>query len=107
MRIDHATTLNVRSDVDVHGRHAHHSTRDKGSTADARATWDHANSIRERELSWRVRILVEETKSITRGARLRRHIDHHTNPESQQDATLDPCDRVPISGRIAFFRPQR
>src|SRR5205823_11944682 len=43
MRVDHGTGTDVRTNIDVHRRHAHHSTREMSTTPDAGTTGDDAN----------------------------------------------------------------
>ena len=45
VRVDHRTRAHVRSDIYVHGRHAHDSARNVGAASDARPTRHDSNAV--------------------------------------------------------------
>src|SRR6185436_16092932 len=58
VRVDHGAAPDVRSDVDVHRRHAHHTTRDVRAAPNGGAARHHAHAIFEVELPGGKGVLV-------------------------------------------------
>ncbi len=95
MRVDERAFADPGADVDVHRRHANHTTRQVGAIANGRSSRHDADAGVHTRLLQRQRVLVVERHAAV----IHRRVHDVAELESEQDAAFDPGIHPPPDGR--------
>ncbi len=98
VRVDQCALVNIRADVDIHGRHADDSASDIGPGTNRRAAGNYAHAIAGRETASGEGVLVDKRKASKRAAS-KRHLFERAKAKAEQDSLLDPGIHPPAGGR--------
>src|SRR5689334_2788021 len=98
MRIDHRSSTNVRSDVDVHRWHAYHTAGHVRAAPNAGSSRHDAHSIAAREVPRRIGVLIEEREHDAVASSAERHVDDRARSKAKEYAAFHPVHRSPVTG---------
>src|SRR4051794_15811013 len=98
MRVDHSSILDIRTNIDIHRRHAGNAASYVSPVAHAGTAGNNADTLFQSNLLQRISGLVKELGRATV-----RHGNNTTHSKTQKDALFHPAVNTPTS-RLGIVR---
>src|SRR6185436_2920793 len=90
VRVYHRSGSDMSADIDVHRRHADHTTHQISAPSDAGSSGNDSDPVGARQSPRRIGVLVEKGKHGVGVAVAKRHVDYFARAKAEQDAALHP-----------------